>query len=849
MGQKTQHYVQGQWQSGNGEGIPVFDSITGEHFTSTTVRGLDVASILQYGRDKGHTLRKMTFQQRGNMLKSLAMYLTKRKQAFYEISYRTGATKRDSWVDIEGGFGNLFANASLRKLFPNQTYHVEGDPIDLSGGGRFMAHHIMVPREGVAVHINAFNFPVWGMLEKCAVNWMAGMPAVVLPAPQTAYLTEAVVREIIASGILPEGSLQLISGTAKNILDTVGSQDVVTFTGSANIGRQLKNHPQLTRESVPFTMEADSLNAAILGTDAVVGTPEFDLFIKEVRNEMTTKCGQKCTAIRRIIVPQDLIDDVQAALSKQLDKVTIGDPRLKEVRMGSLVSISQRESVKEQVAKIAQTAQMVYGDFDEFKVLGADAQKGAFLKPILMREDNPLQNENAHIIEAFGPVSTLMPYDTLQDAITLAKMGKGSLVSSIVTNDNTTARDYAVGAASHHGRILILNRESAAQSTGHGSPLPSLIHGGPGRAGGGEEMGGMRGVKHYLQRCAIQGSPTSLTKVTGIYQPKAAYIEASAHPFTYHWEDIQPGMSLKTHNRTITDTDIVNFGNITWDHFYAHTDITSLDGSIFEKRTAHGYFIISMAAGLFVYPNKGPVAANYGLEEIRFLRPIYNNDTLYVRLTCKQKVDRDARGKEHPSGIVKWYVEVFDTNVDKANALLPKTAEKEDPLVCIATILTMVEKKQEVFVELPTRKIESCLAKLTLESKPTWGIMTPQHMVEHLEYTYKIASGELQNFDISTPEKYLEKTQDSLYNYEKFPANSNFPHLKKDTLGSLIHPDLETAVAKFLQQRDRYLDFFTQNPDAVLKNLVFGELNKYQWYLLERKHLNHHFEQFNLLDQ
>ncbi len=849
MGQKTQHYVQGQWQSGNGEGIPVFDSITGEHFTSTTVEGLDVASILQYGRDKGHTLRKMTFQQRGNMLKSLAMYLTKRKQAFYEISYRTGATKRDSWVDIEGGFGNLFANASLRKLFPNQTYHVEGDPIDLSGGGRFMAHHIMVPREGVAVHINAFNFPVWGMLEKCAVNWMAGMPAVVLPAPQTAYLTEAVVREIIASGILPEGSLQLISGTAKNILDTVGSQDVVTFTGSANIGRQLKNHPQLTRESVPFTMEADSLNAAILGPDAVVGTPEFDLFIKEVRNEMTTKCGQKCTAIRRIIVPQDLIDDVQNALSKQLDKVTIGDPRLKEVRMGSLVSISQRESVKEQVAKIAQTAQMVYGDFDEFKVLGADAQKGAFLKPILMREDNPLQNENAHIIEAFGPVSTLMPYDTLQDAITLAKMGKGSLVSSIVTNDNTTARDYAVGAASHHGRILILNRESAAQSTGHGSPLPSLIHGGPGRAGGGEEMGGMRGVKHYLQRCAIQGSPTSLTKVTGIYQPKAAYIEAPAHPFTYHWEDIQPGMSLKTHNRTITDTDIVNFGNITWDHFYAHTDITSLDGSIFEKRTAHGYFIISMAAGLFVYPNKGPVAANYGLEEIRFLRPIYNNDTLYVRLTCKQKVDRDARGKEHPSGIVKWYVEVFDTNVDKANALLPKTAEKEDPLVCIATILTMVEKKQEVFVELPTRKIESCLAKLTLESKPTWGIMTPQHMVEHLEYTYKIASGELQNFDISTPEKYLEKTQDSLYNYEKFPANSNFPHLKKDTLGSLIHPDLETAVAKFLQQRDRYLDFFTQNPDAVLKNLVFGELNKYQWYLLERKHLNHHFEQFNLLDQ
>ena len=849
MGQKTQHYVQGQWQTGSGEGTPVFDSITGEHFTSTTVGGLDIASILQYGRDKGDTLRKMTFQQRGNMLKSLAMYLTKRKQAFYEISYRTGATKRDSWIDIEGGFGNLFANASLRKLFPNQTYHVEGDPIDLSRGGRFMAHHIMVPREGIAVHINAFNFPVWGMLEKCAVNWMAGMPALVLPAPQTAYLTEAVVREIIASGILPEGSLQLISGTAKNILDTVGSQDVVTFTGSASIGRQLKAHPQLTKESVPFTMEADSLNAAILGPDAVPGTPEFDLFIKEVRNEMTIKCGQKCTAIRRIIVPQDVIDDVQTALSKQLDKVTIGDPRLKEVRMGSLVSKSQRDAVKAQVTKLGHTAQMVYGDFNECKVLGADAKKGAFLKPILMREDTPLQNENAHTIEAFGPVSTLMPYDTLQDAITLAKMGKGSLVSSVVTNDDTFAREYAVGAASHHGRILILNRESAPQSTGHGSPLPSLIHGGPGRAGGGEEMGGMRGIKHYMQRCAIQGSPTSLTNVTGIYQPKSTYIEAPAHPFTYHWEDIQPGMSLKTHNRTITDTDIVNFGNITWDHFYAHTDITSLDGSIFEKRTAHGYFIISMAAGLFVYPNKGPVAANYGLEEIRFLRPIYNNDTLYVRLTCKQKVDRDSRGKEHPSGIVKWYVEVFDANVDKANALLPKTAQKEDPLVCIATILTMVEKKQEVFTELTTPTIESCLAKLSQNCKPKWGIMTPQHMVEHLEYTYKIASGELQDFDIKTPEKYLEKIQDSLYNYEKFPENSSFPHLEKDTLATLVHPDLDTAVAKLLEQRDRYLDFFEKHPDGVLKNLVFGNLNKYQWYLLERKHLNHHFEQFNLLDQ
>jgi oxepin-CoA hydrolase/3-oxo-5,6-dehydrosuberyl-CoA semialdehyde dehydrogenase len=420
-------------------------------------------------------------------------------------------------------------------------------------------------------------------------------------------------------------------------------------------------------------------------------------------------------------------------------------------------------------------------------------------------------------------------------------------VSSIITNDDKIATEYAVNAASHHGRILILNRESAKQSTGHGSPLPGLIHGGPGRAGGGEEMGGMRGIKHYLQRCAIQGSPTTLTAVTGMYQPKADYKESPKHPFAYHWEDIKPGMSLKTHNRTITDTDIVNFGNITWDHFYAHTDITSLDGSIFEKRTAHGYFIISMAAGLFVYPNKGPVAANYGLEEIRFLRPIYDGDTLYVRLTCKQKVDRDSRGTEHPSGIVKWYVEIFDTNVDSANAILPADAEKEDPLVCIATILTMVEKKQEVFTEMTNETIQSCLNTLSEESKPAWGMMTPQHMLEHLEYTYKIASGDIQDFEIATPEKYLDITHDSLYNFKKFPQNSRFPQLEKDTLAALQHPDLETAKAKFLEQRFKYLAFFKENPDAILKNLVFGELNKYESYLLERKHLNHHFEQFDLI--
>ena len=600
---KIQHYVKGQWTEGKEEGVPIFDAITGEVISNIAIEGLDIPEILQYGRTKGgEVLRKMTFQERGNMLKKLAFYLAKRKNEFYDLSYRTGATRLDSWIDIEGGFGNLFANASLRKLFPNQSYHVEGDAIDLSKGGRFMAHHIMVPKKGVAVHINAFNFPVWGMLEKCAVNWMAGVPAVVLPAPSSSYLAEAVARVMIDSGILPDGALQIINGTIQNILNTVESQDVVTFTGSAAIGRILKAHPRIIQEAVPFTMEADSLNASILGEDAVPGTLEFDLFIKEVQKEMTVKAGQKCTAIRRIIVPINLVEDVQISLGKALDRITIGDPRLKDVRMGSLISKQQVEAVRNSVEDISKEATLVYGSLDTIETIGADAKKGAFVSPILFRADNPLENSVIHEREAFGPVSTIMPYNNLEEAITLAQMGKGSLVSSIVTNDDKIAKEYVLNAASHHGRILVLNRESAKESTGHGSPLPSLTHGGPGRAGGGEEMGGIRGIKHYLQRTAIQGSPSILTEITGIYQPNSRYKEAAQHPFKYHWEDIQPGISLKTHKRTFTDTDIINFANVTWDHFYAHTDITSLEGSIFEKRTAHGYFIISAAAGLFVYP-------------------------------------------------------------------------------------------------------------------------------------------------------------------------------------------------------------------------------------------------------
>ena len=830
---KIQNYILGNWTSGAGEGVPLFDSVTGEIIGNVSTEGLDFGEILHYGRTKGSDkLRKMTFQERGNMIKKLALYLTKRKEHFYELSYRTGATRVDSWIDIEGGFGNLFANASLRKLFPNQSYHVEGDAIDLSKGGRFMAHHILVPKKGVAVHINAFNFPIWGMLEKCAVNWMAGVPAVVKPATSTSYLTEAVVRDIIASNILPEGALQLICGSAHSILDTIESQDVVTFTGSATTGRMLKAHPRIINESVPFNMEADSLNSSILGEDAIPGTPEFDLFVNQVRSEMTVKCGQKCTAIRRIIVPENRMDEVQMALGKALDKVTIGDPRLKEVRMGSLVSKDQVDEVKARTHEIAKTAKIVYGDFDKLNLMGANG-KGAFISPMVLREENPFHNLSAHETEAFGPVATIMPYKNLDEAIELAQMGKGSLVSSIVTNSDEIAKEYVINAASHHGRILVLNRENAKQSTGHGSPLPLLVHGGPGRAGGGEEMGGVRGIKHYMQRCAIQGSPTTLTEITGIYQPNSKYKEITQHPFQYHWEDIQPGMSLRTHNRTVTDTDIINFANLTWDHFYAHTDITSLDGSIFKKRTAHGYFILAAAAGLFVYPNKGPVAANYGLEECRFLRPIYHNDTVYVRLTCKQKVDRDVASAEHPSGIVKWFVEVFDTN---------------DELVAIATILTMVQKKQETFVEMTDEKIEESLSKLATDTQPKWGILTPQHLLEHLELGYKIMSGEIQDFEIATPEKILEQVHHSLYNFDKFPLGSAFPTYRKEELEDLIHPDFETAKAKFFEARKAYQTFFKENPDAILKNMVFGELNRYESYLLERKHLNHHFEQFGILD-
>jgi len=828
---KLQNYVQGKWVDGKGDGVSIFNSIDGGLVATSTTEGLDFEAILAYGRKVGSPpLRKMTFQQRGQMLKKLALYLMKKKEQFYEVSYLTGATRADSWIDIEGGIGNLFANASLRKVFPNKPFHVDGEAIDLSRGEDFMGHHIMVPKKGVAVHINAYNFPVWGMLEKCAVNWMAGVPAVVKPATSTSYLTEAVVKEIIASGILPEGALQLICGSARTLLDGVDSQDVVTFTGSASTGKMLKAHPSIIDKAVPFNMEADSLNCSVLGMDAAPGTAEFKLFIKEVRKEMTVKCGQKCTAIRRIIVPAEYIEDVQIALGKQLSGVAIGNPRSKEVRMGALASKDQVQEVIERVGEISQTAEIVYGKLDPIDLIDADFNKGAFLSPILLREDDPFKNTKVHDVEAFGPVSTLMPYSTLDEAVELAQKGKGSLVCSIATHDKDIARDFTVEAASHHGRILILNRDMAKYNTGHGSPLPTLVHGGPGRAGGGEEMGGVRGVKHYLQRCAIQGTPSDISAITGIYQAGAEVNYTDKHPFRYHFEDIQAGMSILTHKRTITDSDIQNFANLSWDVFYAHTDITSLEGSIFEKRAAHGYFILAAAAGLFVSPSKGPVAANYGLEECRFVKPVYHNDTIQVRLTCKEKRERDTRGAEHPAGVVKWYVEVFD-----------QTGEA----VAFATILTLVQKKCP-FVEMDRPTIVRLLSQLNEDSQSRWGLMSAQHLVEHLEFFNRMALGEVET-DITTPEEHIEKYQESLWNYKAMPKEFKHPLLKKDEAESLRFENLEEAKKAYLESYDRFIEFFEANPTAKTANTVFGMLDKYHWYLLNRKHLNHHFSQFGLI--
>ncbi|ODT53731.1 MAG: phenylacetic acid degradation bifunctional protein PaaZ [Niastella sp. SCN 39-18] len=691
--QKLNNYIQGKWITGDGDGQLLFDAVNGNPIAAATTRGIDFKAVLDYARTVGNpALRKMSFQQRGRMLRALALHLLNHKEKFYSISYKTGATRVDSWIDIEGGIGNLFSNASLRRKLPDDFFCLDGDPIPLGKQNTFMAHHLLVPNEGVAIHINAYNFPVWGMLEKIAVNLLAGVPAVVKPATVTSYVTEAVVKEIIASKILPEGALQLLCGSAGDILDHVQSQDVVTFTGSAATGIKLKAGEAILREAVPFNMEADSLNCIVLGEDVEPGKPDWDVFLKEVKKEMTVKAGQKCTAIRRIFVPENKLEEVQKALIPLLQKTIIGNPLNDKVRMGSLAGNEQRNEVKTQVQKLLASSQLIYGSLDSVSVIDADAQTGAFISPLLLQNENPFQSSEPHNIEAFGPVSTLMPYRNMEEAIALSKLGKGSLCSTLVSSSPALARSYTLGAASYHGRILILNSECAAESTGHGSPLPLLVHGGPGRAGGGEEMGGLRGIRHYLQRTAIQGSPTMITAISHVFQPYAKGNTTEVHPFKMYFEELLIGDQLITEKRMISSDDIDKFAELSGDHFYAHKTNTDFSGTMFDQQVAHGYLIMSMAAGLFVDSfEKNPVLLNYGIDELRFTKPVYPGTRIYIRFTCKEKIAQETKdmnanmvyvkGMEIPKGIVKWYVEIFDDT---------------DELTGVGTILTMVQMKNKI---------------------------------------------------------------------------------------------------------------------------------------------------------
>ncbi len=658
---KLGNLVQDRWVEGDGDGKPLASAVTGDTVAAISSAGIDFKAMLEYARSVGGTnLRKLTFHERGEMLKALAKYLMENKAGFYELSTQTGATRADSWIDIDGGISTLFVFSSKgRREMPNDTVYLDGPPEWLSKNGTFVGQHIYTSKLGAAVHINAFNFPVWGMLEKLAPTLLAGVPAIVKPASSTAYLTERVVRSIIDSGLLPQGALQLVCGGVGDLFDHLNCQDTVAFTGSKNTAEMLQQHPRVISESVAFTAETDSLNASILGPDATPETPEFELYVKEVIREMTSKAGQKCTAIRRVIAPSAVAADLVRALSTALGEVRIGNPGMKGVDMGALASQGQRNEVRERVGELSAEAPVVYGGSDDFEVVDADAGKGAFFMPTLLHCEKPLNARAVHTVEAFGPVSTVLPYDNLDEAIELARLGEGSLAGSVFTNDNQVARELVLGTAAYHGRILVVNRHCAQESTGHGSPLPHLVHGGPGRAGGGEEMGGVRGVKHYMQRTAIQGSPETLSVVGNRWIRGGDERTPDTHPFRKTFEQIAIGDTLHTEPRTVTLEDVDHFANFTGDTFYAHTDEASAKKNpFFEGRVAHGYLIVSFAAGLFVDPDFGPVLANYGIDDLRFLTPLNVGDTMRVRLTAKQKTLRGDSGY----GEVRWDTEV--TNQD-----------------------------------------------------------------------------------------------------------------------------------------------------------------------------------------
>jgi oxepin-CoA hydrolase/3-oxo-5,6-dehydrosuberyl-CoA semialdehyde dehydrogenase len=675
---KLQNFVAGRWVEGDGPGVPLLHAVTGEVVGHASSEGLDFKSMLDHARTVGGPpLRRMTFHQRARMLKAMALYLTERKEEFYPVSAATGATRADSWIDIDGGIGTFFVYASKgRREFPDEPFHIDGPPEPISKGGTFVGRHICVPLEGVAVFINAFNFPVWGMMEKLAPALLAGVPAIVKPATLTSFLTERVFRAMIESKILPEGAIQLICGSAGDLLDHLGDQDSVAFTGSAATGRKLRTHPSIVANSVRFNLEADSLNCAILGPDAHPGTEEFDLFVKEVVREMTSKAGQKCTAIRRTIVPDEMMGDVVDALRNRLAGVKVGNPAVEGVKMGPLAGVPQVKEVGSSLELLKGGTEVVFGG-NGAEPIGVEAGQGAFFPITLLACGRPHDQAQPHEVEAFGPVNTVMPYDSVADAIELARLGRGSLVGSLFTNDDDVARDVVLGTAPYHGRVYVMNRAAAKESTGHGSPLPHLVHGGPGRAGGGEEMGGSRGVLHYMQRTAVQASPSMLSSITSEWVAGAAQPGDRVHPFRKHFEELRIGETLLTHRRTVTEADIVNFAAISGDHFYAHTDDIAARESIFGRRVAHGYFVLAAAAGLFVDPAPGPVLANYGLENLRFTKPVHAGDTIQARLTCKSKTAKETPPDGIPQGVVAWDVGV--TNQD-------------NELVATYTILTLVRR-------------------------------------------------------------------------------------------------------------------------------------------------------------
>jgi oxepin-CoA hydrolase/3-oxo-5,6-dehydrosuberyl-CoA semialdehyde dehydrogenase len=656
-----QSYVRGAWVSGRDEGVAMRDATTGEIVAHASSTGIDFAAVLDHARKAGGpALRELSFHQRAAMLKALAKRLSELKEEFYALSYRTGATKSDALIDIDGGIGTVFAFAGKgSRELPNARVYVDGDVEALSKTGGFVGQHLYVSREGAAVQINAFNFPVWGMLEKLAPTLLAGMPAIVKPATATAYLTELVVRRIIESKILPEGVLQLVCGSLGDLFDHLNCQDIVSFTGSAHTAARLRVHPAVIRHAVPFIAETDSLNSSILALDAVPGTAEFDLFVKEVAREMTVKAGQKCTAIRKALVPAAVSGDVVAALQTVLRSIVVGDPRLDGVRMGPLVSEEQRTDVLERVALLRREADLVAGNLDVFDVKGADRARGAFVPPLLLLSRDPRSARAVHDVEAFGPVATVLPYRDTADAIALARRGEGSLAASVFSADDSLAGQIVLGLAPYHGRILVVNRACAKESTGHGSPLAPLIHGGPGRAGGGEEMGGIRGVLHYMQRTAVQGSPDTLTAVSGRWIRGSRLRDPGRHPFRIPFHELQLGDTLKSGEREVTLADIEQFAALSGDNFYAHMSETdAARNPLFGGRVAHGYFLISAAAGLFVDPDYGPVLGNYGIDELRFVKPVKPGDRIKVRLTCARKSLRADKGW----GEVAWDTEITNQN-------------------------------------------------------------------------------------------------------------------------------------------------------------------------------------------